>query len=165
MTSLLRKVRQERWYEALSSRGEPLPSDPLSDLNTSRNSLSVWQVLANETNLEDIVVAITARWDHVQNMDLVLIDEAAIRELGIKVEASEGQTPLPHARGHHRDLVQLQAQSLVEIAETLRSRGDFRPFSKKEVRELLARYIKEGKLNASDLQPKVRSHLESKSLI
>ena len=164
MAFLARKVRQDRWYEAVSSPGQPLPADPLSDLNTKGNSLSVWQVTANHTNLSDIVVGIASGWHHVQNMDLVLIDDAAVGGLGINVEASEGQTPLPQARGYHRDLVQLEAQGLVELAETLRG-GDFRLFSEKEVGELLARYINEGKLNTLDLNLKVRSHLEKKSLI
>jgi len=165
LASLLRKVRQDRWYGAQSSPDEPLPGDPLADLNTRGNSLSVWQVLANNTNLEDIIVNLAANSGYLSNVDVVLIGEEAIGDLGIRVEATQGRTPLAHATGYHRDLVRLRAQDLVEIAEVIRHRGVFRDFTEKEVRELLARYINEGRLNASQLQPDVRSHLEKKSLI
>lgn len=164
MACLLRSVRQERWYEATSSPDDPLPADPLSDLNTKKNCLSVWQVSSDESNLEEIVVAIAAGFGHVQNMDAVLIDERAIGELGLRVEASPGKTPLPRATGYHRDLVQLQAGSLVQVGDTLR-RGDFRSFSERTVRELLARYIREGRLSPADLHPDVKSHLQRRNLI
>jgi hypothetical protein len=163
--SLLRRVQHSRWYDAQSSLSEPLPADPLSDLGTSGNSLSVWQVLSNDSNLDDIVAGIAATLKYVTNIDVVLVDEEAISHLGIRVEPSQGRTPLAHARGYHRDLVSLRAQNLLEIAEIIRNHGVFQGFTERQVRELLARFIKERGLNPSDLQPDVRSHLEKKSLI
>ena len=165
MAPLLRKVRHNRWYAALSSRGQPLPADPVGDLGTTDNSLAVWQVLTNDTNLEDIVVAIAATLDYLTNIDVVLVDEQPIRHLGIKVEPTQGRTPLRRATGYHRHLVQLRAQTLLEIAEVIRNQGDFRDFSEKEVRQLLARYISEGSLNPSELKDRVKEHLESRNLI
>ena len=165
MTSLLRKVQHSRWYDAVSCRNEPVPADPLSDLGTKHNRLSVWQVLSSDSNLEDIIAAIAATRAYLTNIDVVLIDEQSISQLGIKVEPTQGQTPLAHATDYHRDLVQLQAQTLVNIADVIRNRAVFRDFSEKQVGQLLARYIHEGRLNAFDLADKLRLHLERKNWI
>jgi len=165
LAPLLRKIRQERWYAAKSSPDEPLPADPLSDLNTRDDALSVWQVLANDANLEDIVVALAATFGRVQNIDVVVIDEQAIRDIGIEVQPTQGHTPLAQAIGFHRELVRLRAQNLVDIGGAIREAGVFREFSAKEVAELLARYIQEARLKTTELQPSVRSHLEDRDLI
>lgn len=54
MAFLLRKIRKNRWYKEQIEwlpDGE-LQADPLSDLGTKSNELSVYHVVIDESNLE-----------------------------------------------------------------------------------------------------------------
>ena len=164
MILLLRRVKYERWYQALESGTQPLPADPLADLNTEGNELSVWAVEEDRSNLNQVVTAMAAQAGTVKNIDVVLIQDGEIDSVW-EVDEAEGRTPLANAKGHHRNVVGLAAVDLPRIAELIRQHGNFQEFSDKDVRNLLIACIDDGSLRATDLQPAVREHLRKRNLI
>lgn len=161
---MLREVKLENWFAATEAPDDPLPADPLSDLNTRENALSVWQVPDDRSNLEDIVTAIAAR-KYIREMDVALIEESLISDLGIEILQSEGKTPLTEVRPSHRNLAELEAQDLVRIADVMRKALVIEQFSVDQVENLIAGTIQSGRLRPSDLQRGAREHLERKGLI
>lgn len=162
MALLLRRIRQSRWYIASD---QPLPADPLADLNTEDNVLSLWQVQDDGSNLTDIIAAVAATRDAVANVDIALFDSGLLQGIGAGIEARGGRTPLAAARSYHRGLVGLNAQQLIEVAEVIRRSGEIREFSRREVRYLLAAAVNTGRLKAIDLKDQARQHLAKRGLI
>jgi hypothetical protein len=72
MPFILRTIRKDRWY-----RIEDVPwleegdihADPLADLNTKANELSVWLIEDDRSNLNRVVSALAATRTHISNLD------------------------------------------------------------------------------------------------
>jgi len=68
MPLLLHTVRQNRWLKAEAKpwldKGD-VPADPIGDLRTNGNRLSVWELVPDRSNLERIVRAIAVGRDKV----------------------------------------------------------------------------------------------------
>ena len=164
MSLLLRRIKYERWYQALQSVTQPLPADPLSDLCTEGNDLSLWAVQEDQSNLNQVITAMAAQAGTVRNIDVVLI-QARQLEPHWEIDEAEGRTPLAPAKAYHRNVVGLAAVDMPRIAELIRQHGDFQEFSDHDVRNLIVSCIDDGTLRAADLQPGVQAHLRKRNLI
>jgi hypothetical protein len=84
MPFFLRTIRKARWYnvEGVSwlEKGD-IQADPLADLNTKGNELSVWLVENDRSNLEQVVTALAATRTDISNLDYALLDVRLLPEL------------------------------------------------------------------------------------
>src|SRR6266481_7826068 len=96
MPLLLRNVRENRWLKSEAApwlaKGD-VPADPLGDLRTSQNRLSVWEVAVNRSNVERIVRALAVGSNKVADMGYVLFDSSLLETAGIIAVAENGTTP------------------------------------------------------------------------
>jgi len=152
-------VRKNKWYKtetiAWLLPGE-FQSDPLGDLATSENKLSVYRVEDDRSNLGRVVAALAAKCDSIANFDYVLFEETILKEIGIKSEQTKGQTPDETVNNCHLDLIELSAFRLVDLAKQVLDRGEVGRFSLPEVTNLLVESIQKGYLNEAKmgLKPK-----------
>jgi hypothetical protein len=116
-----------------------MPADPLGDLATKDNALSVWFVDDGKSNLKRIAAALAARCDHVSNVDYALFDQAMLDRLDIQMEKSYGGTPDDYAnRNWHYDLVKLSGRKLLELAGAVLANSERKRLPGKEVERLVA---------------------------
>ena len=152
MSLLFHKIRQARWYltENISSwmpEGD-IPGDPLADLQTTENKLSVWIVEASECNVEQIVTALAANRKHFANLDYALFDEALLCTVDIGIKRSTGATPDKKANDSwHRDLVEVSAKRLVQLAKKMLTESRRTRIDKNKVRELIEEGLNTGRLD------------------
>jgi hypothetical protein len=88
---LLRGIRKRRWStdttdKSISwlSNGE-IQSDALGDLNTSNNTLSVWYVEDDQSNLDQVITALASNRDAISNLDYVLFDISLVNSIQINI--------------------------------------------------------------------------------
>lgn len=155
MGLLARKVRHSRWY----SIGAKLAAECLLDLEAKDNKLSLWRVDEGVAEIEEIVVAIAATRDYLQDVDLALIEEDVVREAALHVEVREGATPYIRARDLHRVLVELTAEDVVSLATLIEEESGYRRYSRRSVRELMLEAIRGQRLSLSELKKDVQEHL------
>ena len=117
---LLRSIRKAKWYKNL---GVPwlsdveLQADALSDLTTSANCLSVWQVEDDFSNLNRVVAALSSKRNVLVNFDYALINQELLTSLEVKIKQSLGDTPDLDANAKwHWDIYELSVSTLVRIA-------------------------------------------------
>lgn len=158
MPAFLRALQRGRWRPAADVFG--LRADALLDLRTRRDTLSVWLVADSESNLPDIVAALAAQRQHLQELDFVLLPEPAVQDLGIQAVATPGDTAVASARDLHRDLTGLTVGNIVDLARLIHLSGQPRRASKLEVRTILAGAITSGALSLDGLPPSLRASLE-----
>lgn len=124
MPLLLRKLdRRVRWYKErvapwLEMEGD-IPADPLADLRTTDNALSVFLVEDSRVNLDRIAVALASKRNHLKNLDYLLFDFQVISESNIEVKISKGDTLDDQVNDCHRDLVGLSGLKLVALARAI----------------------------------------------
>jgi len=150
MPLLLHTVRQNRW---LKDEARPwlengdVPADALSDLRTSQNELSVWEVAADRSNLERIVRALVITRQDIAHTGFVLFESEWLGAIGIAVSADRpGKTPDEGANAWHRDLIDLSGNKLVALTKTILERGDSGTVLKKRLYELVEAGIREKQL-------------------
>jgi len=167
MPFLLRKVRRPRWYHNVNlgwlQQGE-IPADPLTDLDTQSNKLSLWHVEDDESNLDQVVTAIAATREHLDKVDYALLDQRYIWQLDIQVEKTPGGTPLAEADLWHRDLTHLSAQKLLDLAKVMWDRARTARRPEKAVRQLLVKAVDSGRIDTSKLKDTLRSEIGSSAL-
>lgn len=162
MPLLLRKIRKSRWLPvpAWIPKGA-LHADPLADLVTHENELSVWRIEDDKSNLEQILVALAGNCDHASNLDYVLFDESLLEQIDVKIKLSKGNTILPEANSRwHHDLLELTAQKVVKLAELAMENGRKERVSEREVVGLVRNAVQTGTIDPKRLKPGVSQTIE-----
>jgi hypothetical protein len=159
---VLRKVRRNRWYKDLQeyswlALGE-LPADPLGDIATQDCVLSVWLIDDDNTNLEQIIVALAAKSDSLSNFDFALFDLAALTDF--ELVNIPGETPDASVAHWHRDIVRISATKLVQMMHAVwpTVRTDRR--SRNELKKLLIEGVKSNRLDRSKMSEKLLQELK-----
>lgn len=141
MPLLLHTIRQSRW---LRDEARPwlerndVPADAVSDLRTTDNCLSVWEVAPDRSNLERIVRAVALSRDVIANTGFIVFEADLLTHIGVKSSGEhKGQTPDDEANDWHRDLVDLSGNQLVALTRTLLENGDSGTVLKKRLYELV----------------------------
>lgn len=95
MPLLVRTVRQNRWHkqeaEPFLETGD-VPADCLSDLGTTQNLLSVWELAQDKSNLERIIRAMAIGRNKLDHIGYVVFDCALLSDAEIEVRESMGCT-------------------------------------------------------------------------
>jgi hypothetical protein len=157
MPLLLRNVRENRWHKSEAAPWldrDDVPADPLGDVATSQNCLSVWAVAEDRSNVERIVRALSVSRDKIADMGFVLFDSSLLETAGITHKVKEGQTPDEEANTWHLDLVELSGNKLVHLTKLILQHGESGTVLKKRLQEL----VEEG-LQRHQLPERVRSKL------
>src|SRR5712691_6024847 len=96
MPLFLRTVRQNRWLKDEAApflAADDVPADPLGDLRTQENLLSVWVVAEDRSNIERIVRAVALGASEIASMGYVLFDSTLLPAAGIETIESNGKSP------------------------------------------------------------------------
>ena len=161
MTFILRKLDRRAAFHPLDwiSKGD-VSADALSDLRTTGNTLSVWQIDEERTNLERVVAALAAGRMKLDKLDYALIDRKILDSLGISLVKESGCSCDPDANAlWHQDIIGLSGSKLLELAFTLQTHAEFTRTQKKTVGNLISTSIDSGFIDADRLQNKLRQDL------
>ncbi|MBI2304825.1 MAG: hypothetical protein HYU86_08800 [Chloroflexi bacterium] len=128
----------------------------MADLNTTGNKLSVWHVEDDKSNLNQVIVALASNFDYSSNVDYVLFDKNLLSRASIAMEHSKGETLLKEADSWHRDLIQLTAQKVVELAKLAMQNGEKKRVSEEEVISLVRKAVETGAIDSGNLKKGLR---------
>jgi hypothetical protein len=160
---LLIKVNSKtRWYrsERPSYIGEDdIPANCLLDLRPKDNALSLWLIEEYEENLQNVVTALAASCQYPDSFDFLLFDASLIQEQYLQLLCTPGKTPLSRANQWHRDLVELSAKKLVNLAVAIYFRCEARRIFKNQIKSWLTESLKAGVLEAAKLDAKMSAAL------
>lgn len=163
MPFILRTIRKNRWLqENLDWLKEgDVPADPLGDLATTNNELSVWFVEDDKSNLEQILAAFAATRETSAHVDYALFDPQILEELGILNKRTKGGTPDPQANTWHIDLYELSASKLVELTKALLLKSERTRISQKEICQLVVTAINLGRIDQASLKPDLAAKINN----
>ena len=162
MAFLLRKIRKNRWYKEKFDwlpDGE-LQADPLSDLGTKSNELSVYHVVIDESNLDRIIASLAANSEQCDNFDFAIFDENIISELGIKIKKSKGELPDEQVNNWHSDLCELSATKLVILAKAIYDKAKTGRKVPEQVLNLVADSLRKGRIDRGRIKWKSQNDVE-----
>lgn len=145
-----------------------IQADAISaDLRTLDNSLSFWKCGNGTTNeVEEAALALAAARESVDKLDLVWISESDFCANDQDWKNTEGETRITDLISLHVDLTRLDYVRLgkvaICVAEAI-AEGRYKRLRKRQVADMIARAIREERVDLSDLGEKMRSEV-SKAL-
>ena len=148
MSLLVRKISRAKWPEKNSTiKIDNLQADAVSELRTSKNTLSFWAI-DNVSELKNAVVALAVAplASRLEKIDVIWIDDKDLTQLGIEIEPTKGVTAAIEYADTHRDVCNLTYSSLGIMAKAVMDAihaGRHERIGKKEVKD----YVKEALLN------------------
>jgi len=166
----LRVLQQQRWMDLQHDwLGEDeIPADPVGDLRTTDNKMSVWMLAEESLNLPRIVSALGANRDKLDKLDLALLDSDELSAIGIQTRQSEGDSADEMLnRSFHYDLVEISADKLVNLAKAIIRANRFERVQREDVKRYIACAVKNGWVQEdalrlkSDEIKKVRQFLDT----
>ena len=158
MRFLVRKIDIGKWLQTDIKRGEPPSADACTGcLRTQGNSLSVWAV-QNEGDADEGVLAQATTFDHLDAIDVVLLEKGEVEAAKLKLAATRGRTAVADLADRHLDIVELNYGSLGAVAGLIIRRicdGAVKRYTKGDLVRLLKAAINTNRLNPADLKPSV----------
>lgn len=148
MSLLLRTVRQNRWLKddaAPFLAVEDVPADPVCDLLTQQNLLSVWEVAQDRSNIERIVRAVAIGRHEIADMGYVVFDSEFLPAAGIEIVENKGESLDEGANAWHRDLV-LSGNKLIALVKAILRHGQSGAVLKLRLRQLVEEGIRDGQI-------------------
>lgn len=164
MPLFLRKIRKAKWYSHIDLEwlveGE-IQADALGDLATKNNTLSVWNIEDDKSNLEEVITALATRFDSPSNLDFALIDKKYVVDMGLKVIPSKGDTYFLKANEHwHFHLTELTAQSILNLANIIMINGEKERYRESQIILLLKQAIQNKTIYIKDLSVNLQSKIK-----
>lgn len=165
MPFILRKVRKNRWYksEAESALGKgDVPADPLGDLQTRGNVLSIWRIDDQKSNLDRIACAIAVGADRASNLDYVILDFKYFNKLKLKHEFSRGGTLDSTINDCHIDIQELTGKKLISLTRAFLKHGEVGRKLEKDVLELIKEAIESEQIDSTKINPAIIKKIQTK---
>jgi hypothetical protein len=150
MPLLLRTVKQNRWHKDAAApflANDDVPADPLGDLNTSDNLLSVWVLSEDNANLERVVRAVAIGKQNIDHAGYVTFDSKVLEDAGIQVVEEPGTTKDTEANAWHRNLV-LSGNKVVALAKGILRDGASGQILRQRLKDLISEGVQQGHLPA-----------------
>jgi hypothetical protein len=162
MPFVVRKIEFSKWDQRNIFNGAPPSADAITNcMKTRGNKLSLW-LISDEGEREEAVVAIASNFDHLDTIDILLINPSLITEKGLTLEPSQGDTLYQKFKDKHYNVINLDYPSLGEMAkvtiESLRLK-QWKQFRKSELINILTVAVQKDKVRWSDLKPDVRKKI------
>jgi len=162
--ALLRTIKRGRWLEAPAGKPGRAPGDALLDLQTRDNKLSVWVIEDDGSNLDEVVGSIALSREALSHLDYVTFELDMVAKLGLDVRESEGATPVLAANRWHREVVELSAEDVAELADDLFRRERAR-VREAEVKSIVAQLLGGAQVDVAQLDPNMFAALQKSNLL
>ncbi len=164
MGALVRKIELAKWKQKDVVGGETPSADAITAcLRTRGNALSVWWI-EDDSEFMDAVLAIASGGQGIDTIDVVTIPASPGEghDFALTLSASDGRTPYARFSCRHRDVVDLDYDSLGTMATLVVAaikEKRHRRFTARELRKLLTDAVSEQKISLECLGDGLRKEL------
>ncbi len=162
MSLLVRKINKAKWFQVDIENDSDVSADAVTNcLRTTNNTLSVWQI-NTEKDLDNAVLALVTKHEHLETIDIIILEESSIKDYNISIVASPGETPIDKLAQNHRDLAELTFSKIGSIKDYIVERirtDNLRRYTKGSLKKLIQLAIKEGTIELDDLKESFRDKI------
>jgi len=162
---LARSVSSAKWKERDIGGRVTVPAEGMTyDLRVTEDCLSFWACdPSHPLSLEQVVLALAATRDTVDKLDLVWIDEDAIKNIPLRVVQTQGDTPAQLLRDRHRDVADIDLGGVCQLAQDMAravNGAQTKRWSKAQVRTILQNAAAQNSLDMNAVREKIRIEIE-----
>lgn len=171
---LARKISRAKWVPCTYIPQDGIRADAITAcLRTQQDTLSVWQCQSLDNDIAEVVLALSTVMDRAETINIVLLDRENLNSDGLSLEETPNNTDtkIEDLRSRHVDIINLDMSKLCivarHVAAKTRDNTDCFIFTKKQVKELICKAIREQRLKINDLkqpmQTEIQKHLNQQN--
>lgn len=167
MDYLARKISRSKWESRPYVGPEDVRADAVTGcLRTSNDTLSLWRCSQDNSDVSEVVLAFAASMDVIEGIHIVLLDQNDLNNDGLILRRTpeNANTPVKELSNRHIDLENLTMTKLSSlarrIANNVRQGSNLYHFTKKDIREILCRAVKNNRLNIQALNAKIQKEIK-----
>lgn len=153
-------VRRGRWSNPpwIGGLASSRQGDALGDFGTRCNKLSVYLV-NSEDEIQQVVTGLAAARKSLSNLDYTIIEVDLLRKLNLSTIQIPGKTPHRGANDLHHDIVNLTADNILALIQSV-ALCDVKRCPAPEVKTLLESSIEDGDILKEKLEGSLSSKLK-----
>ena len=155
-------IQRAKWQPPPELTAGEFPADAIVTLRTTGNKLSFWVVNCTRDDWWcDVALALATTRQHLENLEVVWVEERDLQAASITIKPSLGETPVADIADKHVDLEGLDIKRFCELACAIGNGfgSRFRKVTRRELKDLIKKAIAENRVSASALQPRVRDEV------
>ncbi|KAA6326225.1 hypothetical protein EZS27_024645 [termite gut metagenome] len=162
MSILVRRISRAKWDNAVKDDDGlfDVDADAITNcLKTTDNTLSVWEI-DDESKLDEAILALTTgkKQEQFSKIDFVLIDENMLKDKGLLLVNSDGDTVINFLIKKHRNISSLSYKKLGIMKDIIlycinNEKHKFK--TKREIIQIVKEAIDSGALQKSTLNEKL----------
>jgi len=131
---------------------DDIPADPVTDLETHENNLSIYVIQDDKSELDRCLSALAAQRAHLHKLDYILFDISLIDSLHLEIDDKEKGTLLDQEVNLlHRNIIKLSANKLIKLSKGIIGNCVGARILDDEVARLISTSIKNGWINKSKI--------------
>lgn len=154
----LRRIDETKW------EGRPnLDAVSVSDLCTTDNDISVWEVYNQEKDLNTIALSLAMTKNRIKDMVVVILDSENLERLGLQMNPQPGDSRFVEMNEFHNNIkvpTFWELGYLSEYNHDLVSNEKYVYFAEDELKDFLYDVAKTGKLDIGILKDKDNKYLK-----
>lgn len=164
MAFLVRKIARAKWTD-LTCETKDIPGDTISDLRTSSNTLSVWQIGSiEELDIAALALAASSKTSSIEKLHIVWISEDDLVNAGFSIaNNSLGDTIIPDISNTHRDLSNITYHSLGQLSEIMTSAiqcDNSKNYTKNDIKSILSQAYVDGRIAETKCNEKLLREIQ-----
>ncbi len=142
---------------------DEIPADPLSDLNTKNNELSIYILKNGKSDLDRFIAAFATSKSrgYVREIDYLVFEEELIDEAGLKYRQEDSKDLIDEKiKKLHWNLYQISSQKLLELAQKIFNYHEVNTLSIDQVCQIINNSIKNGWINENKINNGINRDME-----
>lgn len=159
MPLLIRKLNRAKWPPNNIEDVFQVSADAITNcLKSASNTISVWKI-DDRKDLEEAVLAIAAKQDHLESFDVVIIEDTFVNDYSIPIKQIDGKTPVLDLVKLHYDIYNLDYYKIGLLAEHINRRinsNDYKRFTISELKKILRAAVDLKRVDINDLNENIR---------
>lgn len=154
MNYLIRVLDGSRWSFEYQEPNKPFKANPLYDLRTDNDNLSVFEFEEEKNNLNEIILGFAAKRYGISKLQYIELDPDELIKSGFKIISAEeqGNTPVATANAAHKNIYIESAEKLIELAKLIYYKTEnIQTVKGKDIKKLINESIANGSLDRDNL--------------
>lgn len=139
-----------------------IASDPVTDLATKNNSLSIYIIQDNRSELSRCLSALAAQRMCLQKLDYILFDTTVIDQLQLRTDDQQGDLKDKEVNRLHKNIIELSASKLIQLTKAIMSNCHKDRLLDEEVAKIIHESVKNNWIKKTSLGNELIEDIESK---
>lgn len=163
MPFYLRIIRKKYFWLGCSKykNTSNVTADLIQDFYTKENSLSIWYIEADQSNLNHILAAYACTQDDIREIQYAIIPCNLLSSEDFNIEQKGGNTPDSEAnKNWHFDILNLTGDTLLKVIKIFFHNCDPETIYNFDVKDIIVQSIKEKRISNKNINGKIKPIIE-----